>query len=158
MDPVSITAGCLGLITAITNLSLKATSFVRAVRQSRSDIDGVNRELASLNFVLELLIEDNQSESIPVSGNLGGHISGIVENCITVVKDVESTLQTFQETSLRTNISWAASGREDVAKLLRSIQAHNSALQLALDMVALYESLPYGTASVMFKQVLKGRL
>ena len=158
MDPVSITAGCLGLITAITNLSLKATSFVRAVRQSRSDIDGVNRELASLNFVLELLIEDNQSESIPVSGNLGGHISGIVENCITVVKDVESTLQTFQETSLRTNISWAASGREDVAKLLRSIQAHNSALQLALDMVALYESPPCGTASVMFKQVLKGRL
>ena len=58
MDPLSITATCIALVSTITKTSLLIGGFVKDVRAARSDLDGVSRELLSLKTVLELLADD----------------------------------------------------------------------------------------------------
>ena len=137
MDPLSIATGCLSLVGTITKVSLTLSAFVRTARDARNDLDSVSRELLSLRTVLELLAEDTKSTSNPVPQNLEKQISGIVGNCDAAVQDIERSLQKH-ETKKMASINWAWSGREEMARLRSTLEAHKSALELALDMVALY--------------------
>jgi Fungal N-terminal domain of STAND proteins len=137
MDPFSITVGCVGLVQAIVGVSGTISSFSKNVRQARRDMDEVSRELTSLKSILELLIADDENESVSFPDTLTQHVSAIVRNCHPSVLDIEKCLTRHQEASLRKGISWAASGREEVVKLLRSVEAHKLALSLGLDMLEL---------------------
>jgi len=55
MDPLSIAAACVGLVSSITKASLSITIFIRQVRDAARDMDAVSRELLSLKAVLETL-------------------------------------------------------------------------------------------------------
>jgi hypothetical protein len=82
MDPLSITATCIALVSTITKTSLLVGGFVKDVRAARSDLDGVSRELLSLKTVLELLaddVTDSTNESFPQT--LQKQITGIIGNC-----------------------------------------------------------------------------
>ena len=144
MDPLSITATCVGLASTITRTSLVVISFVKDVRSTRSDLDVVSRELSSLKIILELLAEDvNDSTtlSIPqtlhIPQTLQKQITGIITNCTGVVVDIEKTLVEHGGGRMNKAAKWVASGKSDVAKLRLSLEAHKSALEIALDMVAL---------------------
>jgi hypothetical protein len=63
MDPLSITVACVSLTASIAKTSLVVTTFVRAVRSARSDLDAVSRELASLTTLLELIAEDAKARA-----------------------------------------------------------------------------------------------
>jgi hypothetical protein len=60
MDPLSITVACVSLTAIVAKTSVAVTTFVRAVRSARSDLDGMSRELVSLSTLLELITEDAQ--------------------------------------------------------------------------------------------------
>jgi hypothetical protein len=60
MDPLSITVACVSLTATVAKTSVAVTTFVRAVRSARSDLDGMSRELVSLSTLLELITEDAQ--------------------------------------------------------------------------------------------------
>ncbi|KAF8854795.1 hypothetical protein BDZ45DRAFT_26993 [Acephala macrosclerotiorum] len=138
MDPLSITATCVGLISTITKTSLVVIGFVKDVRAARSDLDGVSRELLSLKMVLELLaddITDSTNKSFPQT--LQKQIAGIVTNCTGVVIDIEQTLKKHEGGKLNKAAQWVAFGKSDVVKLQSSLEAHKSALEIALDMVTL---------------------
>jgi transcriptional regulator of heat shock response len=138
MDPLSITATCVGLASSITRTSLVVISFVKDVRSARSDLDVISRELSSLKTILELLTEDvsdSTTQSIPQT--LQKQITGIVTNCTEVVVDIEKTLVKHEGGKMHKAAKWVASGKSDVAKLQLSLEAHKSALEIALDMVAL---------------------
>jgi Fungal N-terminal domain of STAND proteins len=140
MDPLSITTGCFSLVASITNVSLTVNAFVRACRDSRSDLDSVSRELLSVKTVLELLADDvddaaEASKNIPLA--LESQINGIVKNCDGVVKDIEASLQKHEVGGPLKGIKWAVSGSNDMMRLRSSLEAHKAALELALDMVAL---------------------
>ncbi|KAI1195447.1 hypothetical protein F5X97DRAFT_242574 [Nemania serpens] len=51
MDPLSITAGAIGLLGAVGNTISAATSFIRSYREARSDLTAVNRELLELQIL-----------------------------------------------------------------------------------------------------------
>jgi len=138
MDPLSITATCIGLASTITRTSLVVIGFVKDVRAARSDLDVVSRELLSLKTVLELLaddIDDSSSRSIPQT--LQNQIAGIVRNCTGVVVDIEQTLKKHEGGKVNRAAKWVASGKSDVSRLQLSLEAHKSALEIALDMVTL---------------------
>ncbi|KAI8712293.1 hypothetical protein NCS52_01327000 [Fusarium sp. LHS14.1] len=80
MDPLSIAAGCAGLITAIGGLSINLHSFVRTCREARGDLDSVSRELLSLQIILELIKEDASDSSKPFPKTLNQHVTAIIGN------------------------------------------------------------------------------
>lgn len=138
MDPLSITATCISLVSTITKTSLFVGGFVKDVRAARSDLDGVSRELLSLKTVLELLAEDaadSARESFPQT--LQKQITGIISNCTGVVVDIEETLKKHEGGKLNKAAQWVAFGKNDMVKLRSSLEAHKSALEIALEMVTL---------------------
>jgi hypothetical protein len=138
MDPLSITATCVGLASTITRTSLVVISFVKDVRSAMSDLDVISRELSSLKIILELLAEDvNDSTTLSIPQTLQKQITGIITNCTGVVVDIEKTLVKHGGGRMNKAAKWVASGKSDVAKLQLSLEAHKSALEIALDMVTL---------------------
>lgn len=135
MDPLSITASCVTLVTTITKLSVLINGFVREVRDARRDLDAVSRELLSLQPLLEILSDDAGDSAFPAS--LLQQIAGIIKNSGVVLEDIEKLLQTFSAFGLRRSMKWAINGRDDMAKLRSTLEAHKSALDIALDMAAL---------------------
>ncbi|KAF5534765.1 hypothetical protein FNAPI_12274 [Fusarium napiforme] len=137
MDPLSITTGCIGLISTIGTLSLSINSFVRTCREARSDLDRVARELLSLQTVLELIKDAiNEDKTFPTT--LAYHVSGILANCHLVIIDLQGYITKYCNTRLRTKAGWAINGQGDVAKLRSNLEAPKAALELALDMLALH--------------------
>ena len=118
MDPLSITATCVGLASTITRTSLVVISFLKDVRSARSDLNVVSRELGSLKIILELLAEDvNDSTTQSIPQTLQKQITGIVTNCTGVVVDIEKTLVKHGGGRMNKAAKWVASGKSDVAKL-----------------------------------------
>lgn len=137
MDPFSVTAGCVGLVATIAALSKQISKFIREVRGARSDLDSVSRELHSLTTILEILTQDALANPEPFDGPLGKQISGIVSNCKDVITQIEISLQKHSKPSLGTGIKWSVAGQDDMTKFRSSLEAHKSALDIALDMATL---------------------
>jgi uncharacterized protein YoxC len=94
MNPLSTTSTCFALVSTITKTSIVVGGFVKDVRATRSDLDGVSRELGSLKTVLELLADDiNESRNVSFLQTLQKQIAGIVTNCSGAVADIEETLK-----------------------------------------------------------------
>ena len=139
MDPLSISLACITLIGAICQTSIVVTNFVRDVRGVKNELDGVSRELQSLKVVLEILADDTKDGSKgPLPETLKRQIAGIVKNCMGVVAEIELTLKRHEGTGLAKAARWTAIGQGDISKLQLSLEAHKSALEIALDMVTLY--------------------
>ncbi|KAI8657018.1 hypothetical protein NCS56_01307500 [Fusarium sp. Ph1] len=111
MDPLSIAAGCAGLISTIGTLSLSIHGFVRTCREARKDLDKVSRELQSLQSVLRLIEDDATNEEKP--------------------------FPPYGQKRLKAQVTWAIGGQGDVEKLRTNLEAHKSSLELALDMHSL---------------------
>jgi hypothetical protein len=145
MDPLSISASCVGLVATIAKTSTALTCFVRDVRDARRDLDAVSRELSSLKTVLELLAEDTvdeKAQSLPAG--LQAQITGILTNCNGVVIEIEDGLSKHEKSKLGRAGYWTmGGGKGDMSKLRSSLEAHKSALEIALDMLAMYCSFPF---------------
>jgi Fungal N-terminal domain of STAND proteins len=138
MDPISITTGALSIVGSIGKLTITISTFVRQVRDARSDLDTVMRELVSLKSVLEILAEDvSQPGPNGLPESLAEQVQGILTGCDGVVMQIAQTLSKFERKSLIVKGQWALSGRGDMDKLRSSLEAHKSALNIALDMLQL---------------------
>jgi cell shape-determining protein MreC len=137
MDPFSLTTGCIGLVAAIAQLSSSIASFIADVRSSRADLDGVSRELLSLKTILELLESDlSHTSSTNLPETLTKQVNGILRNCTSVVQSILNILKKHEEGNrVYKAAQWAISGKSDVDKLRTSLEAHKSALEIALDMI-----------------------
>lgn len=137
MDPLSIATGCAGLITAIGGLSINLHSFVRTCREAHGDLDSVSRELLSLQTILELIKEDASDSSKPFPKTLNQHVTAILGNCNLVVTEIQTCITKYGQDRLKTRVAWAINGQGDISKLRSSLEAHKTALEIALDMLAL---------------------
>ncbi|KAF2115115.1 hypothetical protein BDV96DRAFT_93809 [Lophiotrema nucula] len=138
MDPLSITVSCITLLGAIATTSKTITSFVREVRDARNDLDSISRELLSLETVLSLLADDVKTSSESLPATLGKQILGIISNCNRVVAEIEGSLAKHGKSKLGSGGYWTVGGgKGDMAKLRMTLEAHKSALDIALDMVTI---------------------
>jgi hypothetical protein len=143
MDPLSITASSIAVIQLITKTSTSISSFIRNVRESRSDLDTIDNELQSIRRTIELLHEDltvgadgETSGSLP--DQLEEQIAGILQSCITTVKDINETLERYRHriaSSVGSQIRWALNGRTDIQKSRMVLESQRRALQIAVDVL-----------------------
>ncbi|RSM06001.1 hypothetical protein CDV31_009335 [Fusarium ambrosium] len=123
---------------AIGSLSVKIHSFVRTCREARGDLDSVSRELLSLKTILELIQEDASDGSKPFPKTLSQHVTAILGNCHLVMTEIQTCITKYSQDRLKTRVAWAINGQGDINKLRSSLEAHKTALEIALDMLALH--------------------
>ena len=137
MDPLSIPGSCVGLVANVTQVSLKIYGFVREVRDAQADLDAVTLELQSLKTVLETLREHSANfTSGAFPSRLVNQLSGILTNCGGVLQHIEKSLDKHGGGGVKSGVKWSLAGRDDMDKLRSSLEAHKSALQIALEMAA----------------------
>lgn len=133
----SITTGCTTLNIAIAKVGIVLNGFVREVREARSDVDGISRELHSLQSVLDFLKED--AGLFPPE--LAERTPAVVEHCSNVVDELDIALSTLSSSELPKQdkrSQWLSTGRKDIARYRTSLEAHKTILGLALDLVGAY--------------------
>jgi Fungal N-terminal domain of STAND proteins len=141
MDPITLITGCVGTAVTIQKLLLSIASFISDVRSARGDLDTVSRELHSLKSILDLLKDDLDSNSgVKLPDTLVRQVKGIVTNCNGVVENIARVLQKHEGNKSYKAAQWALWGRSDVEKLQTTLEAHKSALDIALDMIQLYDN------------------
>ena len=145
MDPITITISALSLTKTITNTTINIRTFIKAVRESRADLDAISRELSSIEIVLDLLADDAKSEATKMLGipqQLRDQVLGIIENCRSVVWQIDDLLAKYTADSKRRKIQWTIEGQADMGKYRSLLEAHKSTLDIAMDMMARYENSP----------------
>ncbi|KAI1416846.1 Rho GTPase activation protein [Hypoxylon sp. FL1857] len=134
MESLSITTDCITLSSTIAKASVVLNGFVRDVREARSDVDGVSRELHSLQGVLDLLKED--AGLFPPE--LAERIPAVIEHCSNVVTELDANISALSSGEIPKQdkrAQWLATGRKDTAAFRASLEAHKAVLGLALDLV-----------------------
>ncbi|KAI1265046.1 Rho GTPase activation protein [Xylariaceae sp. FL1019] len=130
----SITSDCNTLDNKITALLQTLGGFVRDVREARSDVDAVSRELYSLQTVLDLLKED----ACLFPPELAEHTPSIVEHCSYVADKLNALLSVINSselTPMKKRTRWLQAGRSEAAGFRTSLEAHKAVIGFALDLV-----------------------
>lgn len=134
----SISADCVSLSgSRIPQLLASLTAFVRHVREARSDIDALSRELHSLQTVLELLRED--ADLFPAE--LVERTAVVVKHCSSVVEKIDVSISALDDTGRSKQEkrgAWLDTGVEEMAGFRTALEAHRLALGLAVDLVGVY--------------------
>lgn len=97
-------------------------------------MDAVSRELHSLQSVLTLIKED--AGSLP--SKLAAQTPAVLEHCNRVVSDLDGCLLALNGGALsRTDkrSQWISTGRQQIAELRGTLEAHRATMGLALDLV-----------------------
>ncbi|KAI0531531.1 ras-domain-containing protein [Xylaria digitata] len=88
-----------------------------------------------LQIVLELLRDDsaiNENDVFPEA--LRAQVLSVITNCNTVVERINTVLEKHGA-SISTPLNWVVSGKNEVASLKMSLEAHRGSLNLALEMI-----------------------
>ena len=88
MDPISITASCIGITAGIATLAERITAFVSSVREARKDLDAVRRELGSLQLSLSALSDEDGRFGFDRTPMLKENLLGVLGNCGGIVGEI----------------------------------------------------------------------
>jgi Fungal N-terminal domain of STAND proteins len=138
MDPLSITATCLALLSAVSTATRFVTDFVVGCREARNDIAAVSRELSDLDVTLHILKHEAEaSELNQLPEDLRQCIRDIMVNCTTVLIDLEALLRKYQGPGLDRAAKWTLSGRKEAEKIRVCLETHKRALGLVVEVTTL---------------------
>ncbi|KAF2188990.1 hypothetical protein K469DRAFT_684254 [Zopfia rhizophila CBS 207.26] len=138
MDPLSIAASCLTLITAVGNSTRCITNFVVSCRDARQDLTATSHELSDLDMTLHILKDDTEASGPNhLPEDLRQRICDIMGNCYSVLVELEALLKKYDGAGLDRAARWALSGRKDAEKIRSSIEAHKGALGLVVEATTL---------------------
>jgi chromosome segregation ATPase len=126
-DPVSITAGALSALAAITKLSTEIPRFVSSLRGAAEDIASVQRELESISVALHKLKE---SEGL-VPETLHKCVKELLAACTLELESIRAQLRKVLRSKGR-NMRWTLYGRAEMDKKRVYLEGHKSALSLLL--------------------------
>lgn len=136
MDPLSITTGCIALVSAVGNATITVNGFIRTCRDARSDLMTIHGELNELRLVLELL-QDDASTTTNIPEGLQAQVLAILTKCGNVVTDINELVSEHSEKRRTGGVRWAWEGKDKVAVLRQSLETHRGALMLAVETVQL---------------------
>lgn len=119
MDPLSIFGTCACIVSLLSYLQ----DVVKSVRGTPKDLSSIIRELDSLKKALELLPPD--AISLP-------QMSDILKNCHRSVKQIRLAIQKHIKHNPLTGMQWATAGKDGMAALRSSLEAHKTSVLTAL--------------------------
>ncbi|KAK4249012.1 hypothetical protein C7999DRAFT_13127 [Corynascus novoguineensis] len=137
-DDGSISAACSAASEAIARTLLAVNRFVREVRESRSEFDGISTELHSLDGVLDLLGYD--AAFIPTS--LIEHTPPVLETCLALLNELEGCISLLNHRDVpraEKRSRWLAS-RKHVDTLRWTLSEYKLVLGLTADLVGVTKS------------------
>lgn len=142
MDPVSIAASCVGIAAGIATLIERLTVFVSSVREARKDLDAVRRELGSLQLSLSALSDEDTIFGFDRTPLLKENLLGVLGNCGGIVGEISKLLEGMEgdgdgKMAMGKKLKWATTGKGEMRKLRIGLEAHKSALDIALDLIAM---------------------
>ncbi|KAK1754007.1 hypothetical protein QBC47DRAFT_385401 [Echria macrotheca] len=149
MDPLSITAACVGLLGAVGGTSAKIVAFIRSYRDAQADLACILEELSELQLVIELLRDDanvNNNQTLPEP--LRNRVSTLLMNCLAILGNIDTVLNKYTGTA--GPAKWVMFGKDDMVVLRTSLETHRGALSLMLDLlsISLSKRIQEDTAAV----------
>ena len=135
MDPLSLVTACIGTLAGIAQLTAQINSLTSGFADAKRDLGHVSRELTSIGVCLEALREAPFKDDLPPS--LLRKLVAVVTNCDTVCSDITSLLNKLAGGSMLQRLSWTFKQRERADRLRVSLEAHKSALDIALELGAI---------------------
>jgi len=135
MDPLTITTACVSLLGAVAALSKQISSFVSIARNARKDMDQFSRELTSLALCLETLREDDAHVRYPEA--LKRNLIAILANVDHVTKEMDTLLKRCSAEGVGQSVKWSVANRDEAVRLRDSLEAHKSAIEIALELGSL---------------------
>jgi uncharacterized protein (DUF3084 family) len=132
-DPLSITGTALSIAAFSFKLIKDIDQFMRQVRQARSEMDGISRELGSLRSALEMLAEDAKTPGVQFPQTL----ERILKNCMDELQKLDAKLQEYHSERLKIRVKYVWSGKETMNSYQTTLAAHKGALDLAVDVMTL---------------------
>ena len=136
MDPFSVSTACIGLVATVAQLSIQIKSFISQTRDAPAEWQAVTTELDSLSFGLHNLGEC--SKFVELSEAYRSQFVTTAENCHEVVKEMKQLLDRLSSGGFFKRAEWALSGRDKMLSLKTSLEAHKSAVILAVTTTHLY--------------------
>ena len=94
-----------------------------------------SRELVCLQLCLEALQEDQNARNFP--DQLKPDLQIVLDSCDIVVKQMSALLQRHSSGSLSRRMQWSFSSKDEAEGLLRSLESHKSAIEIALELSSL---------------------
>lgn len=134
MDPFSVTTGCIGLLAAVTQLSVQITTFVSSVKHAHRDMDAVLRELTSLSLCLKMLRDNSRNITYP--DGFRDNLTGVLGDCNSVTNEMKATLRKLSSANLG-RLQWTFKEKGEMDRLRSSLESHKSTLEIALEMTSL---------------------
>jgi hypothetical protein len=143
-DALSIVGSSTAIIRSINAASVSISSFIRSVRESRSDLSIVESELKSIKVTLELLREDLDTESgseapLSLPTSLEEQILGIMDCCATTIKQIRECLGKYRNLLAKSTagqVRWAINGKLDIRKYRSVLESNRRALEIAIDVLS----------------------
>ena len=135
MDPISLVTACIGTLAGVAQLTAQINSLTSGFADAKRDLGHVSRELVSIGVCLEALREAPFKDDLPAS--LLRKLVAVVTNCETVCSEIAALLKKLASGSMLQRLSWTFKQRERADRLRGSLEAHKSALDIALELGAI---------------------
>ncbi|KAH4415989.1 hypothetical protein HBH92_066770 [Parastagonospora nodorum] len=138
MDPLSITLACVTLIGVVSKVSTSLRTLSRDFRDAPSELKATDLELSSVQAVLVNLTQQTSGPGgVALLSDLEQHVINIIKHCSVVVADIETCLQKHMQSRRGVSGYWLlGGGKDELARHRSSLEAHKSALQITLQMLA----------------------
>ncbi|KAF4984353.1 hypothetical protein FDECE_17102 [Fusarium decemcellulare] len=138
-DPLSIAASCVAFIEFTRKTFTVINTFIKDCKEAKSDLSAVSTELSHLNQTLErlsdLLKDENETVNGPLLSRCLADISRIIQDCHSVTSQISNELS--KDRGRFAAIAWAVERKDRVASMKKLLEAHRSALNLAIDTITL---------------------
>lgn len=133
METAGVALGSLSLVLQIpyTIKSLKGT--LSRYKNARADVDGVSREL----FSLDLCIEDIRTEFYNWPEATRTEVFHILKNCELSIQNLEEYIKPFVGGNFRQRIKYSMGDREKLDGFRKELESYKTLLSIAMNKVAL---------------------
>jgi hypothetical protein len=131
MDPLSITAGCVGIISGVASTSKLISQFVRRVRDAKSDLAATAARLSELEMTIGIIQDDFGEENDTASrvpDTILIQTRSVLGSCNKIIAELNELLAKYDSGRRRVPLNWALSGHGEVVALNRELEAHGRTL------------------------------
>lgn len=130
MDPLSIAAACVGLLSGLTAVSTKIRSLTIDAKNTNKEVSALQSELDSFQRSLGVFYGSGLADDYP--NHLRADLDKIIRQCKYIVDDIEHLLDDVAAANLSQRVQWSFSVRDEVVRLHRHLEGHKSAITIAI--------------------------
>jgi len=110
MEPLSITAACVGILGTIGPLVLKIRTFAVGVREARGKMGSLDQELSSPSMLIEILNDESNDPTFDYPLALRQSFVEVLGHCKRIVGEMTAVVERFGAGRLGRRRHWETSG------------------------------------------------